>query len=78
MRARVAATSVPIVVLTFQKDEAIALKAARAGAQDYLTKGEVTPELLSRTLVHAIERHRILRDLTAAQHKQRHTHCRHC
>ena len=36
MRARVAARSVPIVVLTFQKDEAIALKAARAGAQDYL------------------------------------------
>jgi diguanylate cyclase (GGDEF)-like protein len=70
MRARVAASSVPIVVLTFQKDEAIALKAARAGAQDYLTKGEVTPDLLSRTLVHAVERHRILRDLTKAQQRQ--------
>lgn len=70
MRARVAARSVPIVVLTFQKDEAIALKAARAGAQDYLTKGEVTPDLLTRTLVHAVERHRILQDLTAAQQRQ--------
>lgn len=70
MRARVAARSVPIVVLTFQKDEAIALKAARTGAQDYLTKGEVTPDLLSRTLIHAVERHRILRDLTAAQQRQ--------
>ena len=40
------APDVPIVVLTYQKDEALALKAARAGAQDYLTKGEVTPELM--------------------------------
>lgn len=70
MRARVAARSVPIVILTFQKDEAIALKAARAGAQDYLTKGEVTPDLLTRTLVHAVERHRILEDLTTAQQRQ--------
>ena len=71
LRARAAALSVPIVVLTYQRDEAIALKAARAGAQDYLTKGEVTPELISRTLLHAVERHRMLRDLTEAQQRQR-------
>lgn len=70
MRARAAASSVPIVVLTYQRDEETAMRAARAGAQDYLAKGEVTPELISRTLVHAIERHRILQDLTKA--KQRH------
>ncbi len=70
MRARAAASAVPIVVLTYQRDEETALRAARAGAQDYLAKGEVTPELISRTLVHAIERHRILQDLTQA--KQRH------
>jgi diguanylate cyclase (GGDEF)-like protein len=71
LRARAAALSVPIVVLTYQKDEAVALKAARAGAQDYLTKGEVTPELISRTLLHAVERHRMLRDLTEAKQRQR-------
>jgi PleD family two-component response regulator len=71
MRASAAALSVPIVVLTYQKEEALAMKAARAGAQDYLTKGEVTPELISRTLLHAVERHRILRDLTEAQKRQR-------
>jgi len=70
MRAQAAASSVPIVVLTYQRDEETAMRAARAGAQDYLAKGEVTPELISRTLVHAIERHRILQDLTQA--KQRH------
>jgi diguanylate cyclase (GGDEF)-like protein len=71
LRARAAVLSVPIVVLTYQKDEALAMKAARAGAQDYLTKGEVTPELISRTLLHAVERHRMLRDLTEAQQRQR-------
>ncbi len=71
MRARAAASSVPIVVLTYQRDEATAMRAARAGAQDYLTKGEVTPELISRTLVHAIERHRILQDLTKAEQRHR-------
>jgi diguanylate cyclase (GGDEF)-like protein len=71
MRASAAARSIPIVVLTYHRDEATAMKAARAGAQDYLTKGEVTPELLSRTLVHAIERHRILQDLTLAKQRQR-------
>lgn len=71
MRASAATRHIPIVVLTYQGDEATALKAARAGAQDYLTKGEVTPDLLSRTLLHAIERHRILQDLTEARHQQR-------
>jgi diguanylate cyclase (GGDEF)-like protein len=70
LRARVAARSIPIVVLTYERDEAVALKAARAGAQDYLTKGEVTPALISRTLLHAVERHRMLRDLTEAQQRQ--------
>lgn len=71
MRAQAAASSVPIVVLTYQRDEQTAMRAARAGAQDYLAKGEVTPELISRTLVHAIERHRILQDLTKAEQRHR-------
>jgi diguanylate cyclase (GGDEF)-like protein len=70
LRARIASRSIPIVVLTYHRDETVALKAARAGAQDYLTKGEVTPELVSRTLVHAVERHRILRELTEAHRRQ--------
>ncbi len=56
----------PIVVLTYQKDEELALKAVRAGAQDYLIKGEVTPPLISRTLLHAVERHRMMDELRAA------------
>ena len=71
LRARAATLSVPIVVLTYQRDEEVAMKAARAGAQDYLTKGEVTPDLLSRTLLHAIERHRMMRELNEAKQRQR-------
>ncbi len=71
MRASAATRSIPVVVLTYQRDEATVLKAARAGAQDCLTRGEVTPELISRTIVHAIERHRILQDLTEAKQRQR-------
>ena len=69
-RARVAARAIPIVVLTYQRDEVFALEAVRAGAQDYLAKGEVTPALLSRTLLHAVERHRMMRELTEAQQRQ--------
>ena len=71
LRARAATLSVPIVILTYQRDEEVAMKAARAGAQDYLTKGEVTPDLISRTLLHAIERHRMLRELNEAKQRQR-------
>ncbi|MCR9092968.1 MAG: EAL domain-containing protein [bacterium] len=69
MRASAAASAVPIVVLTYQRDEETGLRATRAGAQDYLAKGEVTPELLTRTLIHAIERHRTLQALTQAKRK---------
>jgi diguanylate cyclase (GGDEF)-like protein len=70
LRARVVSHLVPIVVLSYERDETVALKAARLGAQDYLTKGEVTAPLMTRTLLHAIERHRMLRDLTEAKQRQ--------
>ena len=47
-------------------DEALALKAIHKGAQDYLLKGQLTGLLLSRTLRHAIERGRLIRELQEA------------
>jgi len=58
-RARAAAPSVPIVVLTSRDDEAVGMQALHEGAQDYLTKGEIDARLLSRALRYAIERHRM-------------------
>ncbi len=47
---------VPIVVLTGLEDDNLGLHAVHAGAQDYLVKSELNAGLLTRTLLHAIER----------------------
>jgi PAS domain S-box-containing protein len=52
------APTVPIVVLSAHDDEATAAQAVREGAQDYLVKGNVSAERLSRAVRFAIERHR--------------------
>ena len=55
---RAAAPHTPLVVLGKQPDEALALQALRAGAQDYLVPDQLTPEGLRRALRFAIERQR--------------------
>jgi PAS domain S-box-containing protein len=52
------APDVPIVVLTGLKDEGVGVQAVRAGAQDYLVKGDVTGRVLMRALLYGIERQR--------------------
>lgn len=49
----------PIVVLTGNDDQQVAVDALKAGAQDYLLKTEMTPSLVARTLRYAIERKRV-------------------
>jgi serine phosphatase RsbU (regulator of sigma subunit) len=56
--------TLPIVVLTGLHDEHFGVSAVAAGAQDYLVKGRVEPETLSRAILYAIERKRA--ELTAA------------
>ncbi|HMQ51490.1 MAG TPA: ATP-binding protein [Anaerolineae bacterium] len=58
-----AAPAVPLVALTHNDDDGQALAVVKAGAQDYLSKPYLTGSLLGRTIRHAIERHRLLRDL---------------
>ena len=59
MRVRDHPGDVPIVVLSGLSDEATALSAVQAGAQDYLLKG-TTGGPLVRALHYAIERHRMM------------------
>ena len=55
-RARAAAPSVPLVVLTGLDDESLAVQALQEGAQDYLVKGQIEARGLLRALRYAIER----------------------
>jgi signal transduction histidine kinase len=50
--------AMPIVAFTGLDDDALALSTVQAGGQDYLTKNTITPEILRRTIRHAIERKR--------------------
>ena len=53
------ASDIPIVILTGQADEELALDAMNAGAQDYLHKGVgMSGDALVRTVRYAVERHR--------------------
>jgi signal transduction histidine kinase/HPt (histidine-containing phosphotransfer) domain-containing protein len=56
LRTRTAAPSLPVVVLSGLSDESLAVEAVHHGAQDYLVKGEVNSNLLTRSLRYAIER----------------------
>ncbi|NIP72955.1 MAG: EAL domain-containing protein [Gammaproteobacteria bacterium] len=51
-----AAPSLPVVILSGQKDDEVALKAVQSGAQDYLVKGQGDTRMLLRAMRHAIER----------------------
>src|SRR3954453_18963336 len=52
------APAVPIIVLTGHDDDALALSAVKAGAQDYLVKSRLDGELLLRSMNYSIERKR--------------------
>ncbi len=49
----------PIVVLTGLADQRAGFEMVNAGAQDYLVKGQVTGEMLVRSIRYAIERKKI-------------------
>ena len=55
-RARTAAPRIPLVVLTGTDDESLAMQTLKAGAQDYLIKGQIETRGLQRGLRYAIER----------------------
>jgi len=63
-RLREVATTIPVLVLTVLDDQETAVEAVRRGAQDYLVKGQVDGNSLTRAMRHAIERKRIEKRLS--------------
>lgn len=64
------APNVPVVVLSGQDDEALAMKAVHQGVQDYLVKGNLSSKHLERAIRYAVERQALLRALEITQKKQ--------
>jgi signal transduction histidine kinase len=64
------APDVPVVILSGQDDEALAIKALHQGVQDYLVKGDISRGELDRAMRHAVERQALLRSLEISRKQQ--------
>ena len=64
------APNVPVVVLSGQDDEVLAMKAVHHGVQDYLIKGDISSKHLERAIRYAVERQGLLRSLEISQKQQ--------
>lgn len=70
-RVQAQAPRLPIIVLGHLDDEAVAFEAVHEGAQDYLVKKQLNPQLLSRAIRYAVERERADAALLEAEEKYR-------
>ncbi|HEX6803947.1 MAG TPA: hybrid sensor histidine kinase/response regulator [Terriglobales bacterium] len=64
------APDVPVVILSGQNDEALAIKALHQGVQDYIVKQDITSRGLARAMRYAIERQGLLRSLEMSRKQQ--------
>jgi signal transduction histidine kinase len=62
--------NVPVVVLSGQDDEVLAMKAVHQGVQDYLLKSDISSKHLERAIRYAVERQALLRALEISQKQQ--------
>ncbi len=65
------APALPIIMLTGRDDTQVAVQAVAEGAQDYLIKGQITTQLLTRAIRYAIERTQHLKQLQASENRFR-------
>jgi class 3 adenylate cyclase len=70
-QTRRVASEVPIVVLSGLEEEDLAVEAVRGGADDYLVKGSIDGDHLSRSIRYAIERKQIEIRLTRLRERIR-------
>jgi diguanylate cyclase (GGDEF)-like protein len=58
-KVKTKAADMPLIVFTSSDDEALALNTIQEGGQDYIIKGQIDSSTLARSILYAIERHRI-------------------
>ena len=68
-RVHHAAPAIPIIILTGMRDQAMATRAVRRGAQDFLVKGEVGSDVLLRSIRYAIERQQAEEELRESEER---------
>jgi sigma-B regulation protein RsbU (phosphoserine phosphatase) len=64
------APDVPVVILSGQDDEGLAIKALHQGVQDYLVKSDFKHGELDRAIRHAVERQALLHSLEISRKQQ--------
>ncbi len=62
----VCSADLPVIVLTGLEDDDAAIRSLDLGAQDYLGKDSITPDLLSRSIRYAMQRQHLLDQLKSA------------
>ena len=68
---KAAAREAPVIVLSGLDDETTAVNAVHAGAEDYLVKDRLTPPLVLRSIIYAMERTQARKATLQAQEKYR-------
>jgi PAS domain S-box-containing protein len=71
LRLKSRCRDVPVIILSGMDDEALAVKAVHAGAEDYLVKGRVDSQLITRAILYAIERTEAKKAMIMAEEKFR-------
>ena len=66
-----ATRDVPVIVLSGLDDETTAVNAVHAGAEDYLVKDRLSPPLVLRSIIYAMERTQAKKAAQTAQEKYR-------
>lgn len=64
-------TDLPVIMLTGQGNESIAVAVMKNGAADYLVKGKITPESLHHTVHSVMEREHLKRQFAQSQERQK-------
>lgn len=71
LQSQIGSSKLPVVMLTGQGDEAIAVQSMKSGASDYLVKGKTTPDSLRKAIHYVIKQTDLKRQLEESEARNR-------